>query len=131
MSVDLSRVNVYYTWAAIKFCCLFAMNHSKKFWNQSVRNGNVSTLCHAAEDQGQYLVFGERVGGLRIENNHYFVSRLVSTASLNFQYVTSSIKENTEEATTRDVHPCILTPNQRNYKSLKDVEDFFKPKKSG
>ena len=42
-------------------------------------------------------MFSERVGGLRIEYDHYFVSRLVSTASLHFQNVTSSIIKNTEE----------------------------------
>ena len=82
-------------------------------------------------------MFGERVGGLRIENNHYFVSRLVSTSSLNFQYVTSSIKENTEEVTSttnegQDVslrNPTRLLCTNKSDDQMK-VEDFFKPKKS-
>ena len=54
-------------------------------------------------------MFGERVGGLRKDNDHYFVSRLVSTASLNFQNVTSSIKENTEEVTSPTTDGLVVT----------------------
>ena len=78
-------------------------------------------------------MFGKRIGGLRIENNHYFVSRLVSTASLNFQYVTSSIKENTEEVTsptTEGLNFSICMQTQ-NLNILEKVMDLFKPKKSG
>ena len=57
-------------------------------------------------------MFNERVGGLRIENDHYFVSRLVSTASLHFQNGTSSIIKNTAEITSPTIEEPMATTNK-------------------
>ena len=53
-------------------------------------------------------MFNERVGGL-LKNNESFFSRLVSTASLNFQ---SAIKENSEEIASQTTEEPMATTNE-------------------